>query len=103
MLPFSPWWFVQMAPERTPASPQAIEIGLRHDGVTQRFDQPAQQTPDTGSWALALARINRRLEQNHRRIGSPRHPCTDVCWYRGGREAWEANGLPETELMVQEW
>jgi hypothetical protein len=26
-----------------------------------------------------------------------------VYWYRGGREAWEVNGLPETELDVQEW
>jgi adenylate cyclase len=24
-------------------------------------------------------------------------------WYRGGRESWEVNGLPETELDVQEW
>jgi adenylate cyclase len=26
-----------------------------------------------------------------------------VYWYRGGREAWEANGLPETELDMREW
>jgi adenylate cyclase len=26
-----------------------------------------------------------------------------VYWYRGGREAWEANGLPETNLDVQQW
>jgi hypothetical protein len=28
---------------------------------------------------------------------------TNVIWYRGGREAWEAAGLPETEVVVQEW
>lgn len=28
---------------------------------------------------------------------------TKVYWYRGGREAWEVNGLPETTLDVQEW
>jgi adenylate cyclase len=28
---------------------------------------------------------------------------TQVYWYRGGREAWEVNGLSETELDVQEW
>ena len=28
---------------------------------------------------------------------------TQVYWYRGGREAWEVNGLPETQLDVQEW
>ena len=28
---------------------------------------------------------------------------THVYWYRGGREAWEANGLPETKIDVQEW
>ena len=28
---------------------------------------------------------------------------TDVYWYRGGREAWEAAGQSETELIVQDW
>jgi TolB-like protein/DNA-binding winged helix-turn-helix (wHTH) protein/tetratricopeptide (TPR) repeat protein len=28
---------------------------------------------------------------------------TDVYWYRGGREAWEVAGLPETQLDVQDW
>jgi adenylate cyclase len=28
---------------------------------------------------------------------------TQVHWYRGGREAWEVNGLPETELTATDW
>jgi hypothetical protein len=28
---------------------------------------------------------------------------TQVYWYRGGREAWEVSGLPETNLDVQQW
>jgi hypothetical protein len=28
---------------------------------------------------------------------------TDVYWYRGGREAWEVAGLPQTELGMQYW
>ena len=28
---------------------------------------------------------------------------TNVYWYRGGREAWEVNGLPEDVLDVQDW
>jgi hypothetical protein len=28
---------------------------------------------------------------------------TNVYWYRGGREAWEVAGLPETDLEVQDW
>lgn len=28
---------------------------------------------------------------------------TNVYWYRGGREAWEANGLPETAVDIQDW
>ena len=28
---------------------------------------------------------------------------TNVHWYRGGREAWEVAGLPETELALQDW
>jgi tetratricopeptide (TPR) repeat protein len=28
---------------------------------------------------------------------------TQVDWYRGGREAWEVNDLPETEVSEQDW
>ena len=28
---------------------------------------------------------------------------TEVYWYRGGREAWEVAGLPETDLAMQDW
>ncbi|MEA2743781.1 MAG: adenylate cyclase, partial [Acetobacteraceae bacterium] len=28
---------------------------------------------------------------------------TNVYWYRGGREAWEVAGLPETELTATDW
>jgi adenylate cyclase len=28
---------------------------------------------------------------------------TNVYWYRGGREMWEVNGLPETELTATGW
>jgi adenylate cyclase len=28
---------------------------------------------------------------------------TQVHWYRGGREAWEVNGLPESALAMQDW
>jgi hypothetical protein len=28
---------------------------------------------------------------------------TNVYWYRGGREAWEVAGLPETKVDVQDW
>jgi TolB-like protein/DNA-binding winged helix-turn-helix (wHTH) protein len=28
---------------------------------------------------------------------------TEVYWYRGGREAWEAAGLPQAELVTQDW
>jgi len=28
---------------------------------------------------------------------------TEVYWYRGGTEVWEVAGLPETELVAQEW
>jgi hypothetical protein len=28
---------------------------------------------------------------------------TQIYWYCGGREAWEVNGLPETNLDVQQW
>jgi hypothetical protein len=28
---------------------------------------------------------------------------THVYWYRGGREAWEVKGLPETDLVERDW
>jgi rhodanese-related sulfurtransferase len=28
---------------------------------------------------------------------------SNVYWYRGGREAWEAADLPETDVAMQEW
>ena len=28
---------------------------------------------------------------------------TNVFWHRGGREAWEVAGLPESELVMQDW
>jgi adenylate cyclase len=28
---------------------------------------------------------------------------TQVYWYRSGRESWQANGLPETALELQDW
>jgi DNA-binding winged helix-turn-helix (wHTH) protein len=28
---------------------------------------------------------------------------TNVYWYRGGREAWEVAGLPETPIGIQDW
>lgn len=26
-----------------------------------------------------------------------------VYWYRGGRESWEVAGLPQADLVVQDW
>jgi rhodanese-related sulfurtransferase len=28
---------------------------------------------------------------------------TRVYWYRGGREAWEVNGQPEADRVLQDW
>ena len=28
---------------------------------------------------------------------------TDVSWYRGGREAWQVAGLPDADLVLQDW
>ena len=29
--------------------------------------------------------------------------CTEVHWYRGGREAWETNNFPQSELVMLDW
>ena len=28
---------------------------------------------------------------------------TQIYWYRGGFEAWQVNGLPETDLALHDW
>jgi rhodanese-related sulfurtransferase len=28
---------------------------------------------------------------------------TKIYWYRGGREAWEVAGLPETQVESRDW
>jgi len=28
---------------------------------------------------------------------------TEVYWYRGGREAWMAAGMPTSEVALQDW
>ena len=28
---------------------------------------------------------------------------TQVYWYRGGVEAWQVNGLPESDLVLHDW
>ena len=28
---------------------------------------------------------------------------TQVHWYRGGFEAWQVNGMPESDLELQDW
>ena len=28
---------------------------------------------------------------------------TKIYWYRGGLEAWEVAGLPETQVDIQDW
>jgi adenylate cyclase len=29
--------------------------------------------------------------------------CTQIYWYRGGWEAWQVAGLPDTQLELQSW
>jgi hypothetical protein len=57
-----------------------------------------QRSPEIGGMRYALCFDGRNLALRLAALG-----CTNVYWYRGGREAWEVNGLPETTLDLQDW
>jgi adenylate cyclase len=88
-------------------------VGLKNAGIGGNLSDATQSrlgrkmlTLTGGDLNLAVVAIgwnSERFEGRNLALRLAALGYTNVYWYRGGREAWEVTGLPETELMVQEW
>jgi TolB-like protein/DNA-binding winged helix-turn-helix (wHTH) protein/tetratricopeptide (TPR) repeat protein len=88
-------------------------IGLRFSGLGGSFADSAQERLRIKMRELTGGNVNRpivtvgwnseRFDGRNLGMRLVALGYTRVYWYRGGREAWEVNGLPEAELNVQQW
>ena len=88
-------------------------IGLRGVGAGGDFDDPVQTRLSRRMQALTGADRNapivtvgwnsERFDGYNLTLRLAALGYRNVHWYRGGREAWEVAGLPETELEPQPW
>ncbi len=88
-------------------------VGLKFAGLGGSFADTGQDHLRAKMQQLTAGDLNRAtvaIGYNSERFGGRNLALrlvalgyTHVYWYRGGREAWEVNGLPETELDVQGW
>jgi adenylate cyclase len=88
-------------------------VGLSHSGVGGSFTDAAQNRlrkklreltgGDLSRPIVAVGWNSERFDGCNLALRLVALGYTQVYWYRGGREAWEVNGLPETDLGVQPW
>jgi adenylate cyclase len=88
-------------------------VGLKHAGIGGNLSDATQSrlgrkmhTLTGGDLNVAVVAVgwnSERFDGRNLALRLAALGYTNVYWYRGGREAWEVAGLPETELMVQEW
>jgi adenylate cyclase len=88
-------------------------IGLKHAGLGDSFTDELQDLLRSKMHGLTAGNLHRpivtvgwnseRFDGRNLALRLAALGYTQVHWYRGGREAWEVNGLPETNLDVQQW
>jgi adenylate cyclase len=88
-------------------------IGLKFAGLGGSFADAAQENLRIVMNRLAAGKMNKpvvaigwnseRFDGRNLALRLVALGYTEVYWYRGGREAWEFNELPEAELNLQEW
>ena len=79
--------------------------GSTTDEYQERLRQKMEQLT-RGDRSVAIVAVAWNAERYHGRnlaLRLVRLGYTEVYWYRGGREAWEAAGLPVTEVLMQDW
>ena len=79
--------------------------GSLSDEFQDRLGRKMQQLT-RGDWTLPVVAMGFNAERYQGRNLALRLVAlgyTNVYWYRGGREAWEVAGLPEAEVMMQDW
>jgi adenylate cyclase len=79
--------------------------GSTSDGYQARLNRKMQELThgDRGMPVVTMAWNADRFSGRNLALRLVALGYTNVIWYRGGREAWEVAGLPETEVVVQEW
>jgi TolB-like protein len=88
-------------------------VGLKFAGLGGTFADTAQARLRSKVGALSVGDLDRpivavgwnseRFDGRNLALRLVALGYTHVYWYRGGREAWEVNELPETELKVEAW
>jgi adenylate cyclase len=88
-------------------------VGLKYSGLGGTFTDAAQDrlrsklreltAGDSSRPIVAVGWNSERFDGRNLALRLAALGYTAVHWYRGGREAWEVNGLPETPLDVQDW
>jgi adenylate cyclase len=88
-------------------------VGLKYAGLGGSFADAAQdrlrrkiQELTSGDMSVPIVAVgwnSERFDGYNLALRLVALGYTRVYWYRGGREAWEMNGLPEAALDVQEW
>jgi TolB-like protein/DNA-binding winged helix-turn-helix (wHTH) protein/Tfp pilus assembly protein PilF len=79
--------------------------GNTSDGLQDRLRKKMQELTkgDLATPIVAVGFNSERFDGHHLAVRLVALGYTNVYWYRGGREAWEVAGLPETEVDVQYW
>jgi adenylate cyclase len=88
-------------------------VGLRFAGLGGSFTDAAQDrlrskmreltAGDLDKPIVAVGWNSERFDGRNLALRLVALGFTSVYWYRGGREAWEVNSLPEAALDVQDW
>ena len=88
-------------------------VGLKYAGSGGDVADTVQDRLRNKMWALTAGDLSRplvavgwnseRFDGRNLALRLVSLGYTNVYWYRGGREAWEVAGLPETEVDVQDW
>ena len=79
--------------------------GSMSDEYQERLGQKMQQLTrgDRNAPVVAMGSNAERFQGRNLALRLVALGYTETYWYRGGREAWEAAGLPTTDLVVQDW
>jgi adenylate cyclase len=79
--------------------------GILSGPMTERLGRKLQQMTkgDLSVPIVAMGWNSERFDGRNLALRMAALGYKQVYWYRGGREAWEVAGLPETDLVPQDW